>query len=80
MATLQVKNIPDEMYERLRKLAKDRQTTISATVINAVEREIRSAAWRERWQSRPEIDLGVDGAALVKKARASNGVSETVND
>ena len=80
MATLQVKNIPDEMYERLRKLAKDRQTTISATVINAVEREIRSAAWRERWQSRPEIDLGVDGAALVKEARASNGVSETVHD
>ena len=80
MATLQVKNIPDEMYERLRKLAKDRQTTISATVINAVEREIRSAAWRERWQSRPEIDLGVDGATLVKEARAENGVREQDSD
>ena len=80
MATLEIKNLPDEMYERLRQLAKQRNTTISATVINAVEREIRSAAWRQRWQSRPEIDLGVDGATLVQEARSDNGISEPVGD
>ena len=74
MANLQVKNVPDDTYERLRKLAKERKTTISATVLNAVERELRSAEWRERWELRPEIDLGIDAATLVREARAESGV------
>ena len=73
MATFDVENIPDEMHSRLKQLAKERRTTVNAIVLNALERELRSAEWRERWQLRPETELGIDGATLVREARAEAG-------
>lgn len=70
MANLQVKNVPDEIYDRLRHLASERNTTISATVLIAVERELRSAEWRKRLASRPPTDMKFDAAALIRKERA----------
>ena len=69
MATLQVKNLPDETYERLRALAKQRNTTISATVRRALDRELASAAWWDEWDKAPRFDLKVDSAELLREAR-----------
>ena len=69
MATLHVRNIPDEMYERIRWLAKKRNSTISATVIAAVERQIRDEEWQEYWEGLPKDDLDVPPSELVYEAR-----------
>ena len=69
MATLQVKNVPDEMYEQLRQLAKQRNTTISATVCRAVDRELQSAAWWDEWDKAPRSNLKIDSVALLREAR-----------
>ena len=74
MANLQVKNVPEEMYERLRRLAIERKTTISATVLSAVEREIRSSEWRKRLETRRKTELGTDAATLVREGRAEAGL------
>ena len=70
MANLQVRNIPDELHERLRRHAREHNCTMSAVVLSAVERELVRWEWRERLAQRPETDLGVDAAALLADARA----------
>ncbi len=69
MATLQVRNFPDDVYARLQELADEQHTTVDATVLDAVERVIQSAEWRKRWETRESVDLGMDGASLVREAR-----------
>ena len=70
MANLQVRNIPDELHERLRRHAREHNCTMSAVVLSAVERELVRWEWRDRLAQRPETDLGVDAAALLADARA----------
>ena len=69
MANLQVKNIPDELHERLRRHAQERNCTISAAVLTAVERELARWEWRERLSQRPRTDLGVSAADLLHEVR-----------
>ena len=69
MANLQVKNIPDELHERLRRHARERNCTISAAVLTAVERELARWEWRERLSQRPRTDLGVPAADLLHEVR-----------
>ena len=69
MANLQVKNIPDELHERLRRHARERNCTISAAVLTAVERELARWEWRERLSQRPRTDLGVSAADLLHEVR-----------
>lgn len=70
MANLQVRNIPDDLHERLRRHARARRRTMSAVVLGAVERELAREEWRERLAQRPETDLGIDAAALLAEERA----------
>ena len=70
MPHLQVKNVPDSLYDRLRCFARETNRTVSAAVLAAVERELEAWEWRERLARRPETDLGVDAATLVAEARA----------
>ena len=70
MANLQVKNLPDDLHERLRRHARANNRTISAAVVVAVERELAQADWRERLALRPETDLGVTAAALLAEERS----------
>ncbi len=70
MANLQVRNIPDELHERLRRHAREHNCTMSAVVLSAVERELVRWEWRKRLAQRPETDLGGDAAALLADARA----------
>ncbi len=70
MANLQVENIPDELHERLRRCARERNCTLSAAVLAALERELARWEWRARLAERPPTDLGVPAATLLREARA----------
>ena len=70
MANLQVKNIPDELHERLRRHAREQNCTMSAVVLIAVERELSRSEWRERLAQRPRSDLGAAAADLLQAERA----------
>ena len=74
MANLQVKNIPDELHERLRRHARVNNCTISSAVLTAVERELARSEWRERLARRPESNLGVEAATLLAEERLLRGV------
>lgn len=71
MANLQVKNIPEELHERLRRHAHEHNCTISAAVLTAVERELARWEWRERLAQRPATDLGIPAATLLHEERAT---------
>lgn len=42
MATITIKNIPDDVYERLKKQAKANRRSINNEVITLIERSVRS--------------------------------------
>jgi antitoxin FitA len=41
MATITIKNIPDDIYERLKKLAKARHRSVNSEIINLLEQSVR---------------------------------------
>lgn len=71
MANLEVRNIPDDLLERLRRHAREHKLAVSVVVVGALEREMAHADWRRRLAQRPLTDLGVDAAALLAVERAS---------
>ena len=58
MANIQVKNVPEELHERLRRYAREENCSMSAAVLAAIERELERSEWRERMANRPIVDLG----------------------
>ena len=74
MANLQVRNISDDLHDRLRRHARENNCTISAAVLTAVERELARWEWRKRLAQRPETDLGVEAAALLVEERSLRDV------
>ncbi len=70
MAHLQVKNVPDSLHDRLRSLARETNRTVSAAVLDAVQREVAAWEWKKRLAERPATDLGVEAATLIAEARA----------
>ena len=74
MANLQVRNISDDLHDRLRRHARENNCTISAAVLTAVERELARWEWRKRLAQRPETNLGVEAAALLVEERSLRDV------
>ena len=70
MPNLQVRNIPDALHYRLRRHAQESNSTMSAVVLTAVERELARWEWQERLAQRPTTDLGVDAATLLAEERS----------
>ena len=70
MASIQVRNIPDNLYERLYKHAHESNSTMRALVVAAIERELRRREWQQGLADRPVTDLGIDAATLLAEARA----------
>ena len=70
MATLQIRNVPDELHERLRRFARERNQTMSAVVLAAVERAVEQAEWHERMANRPTRDIGETAAEALEAVRA----------
>ncbi len=76
MANLEVRDISEDLLERLRRHAREHNLTMSALVISALERELARADWPRRLAERPMTDLGVDAAVWLAEERA-NRDSET---
>jgi plasmid stability protein len=53
MASLQVKNVPDGLHQRLRRYAQQHNRTISDIALAAIEREMARYEWHERFSQRP---------------------------
>ena len=70
MANLQVKNIPEDLHERLRRHARENHCTLSASVLAALERELARWEWRKHLAQRPKTSLGVPAAALLLEERS----------
>ena len=70
MANLEVRNIPDDLHERLRRHAREQNRSMSDVALSSLERELACADWRRRLARRPMTDLGVDAAALLAEERA----------
>ena len=70
MANLQVKNIPEDLHERLRCHARENHCTLSATVLAALERELARWEWRKHLARRPTTSLGAPAAALLPEERS----------
>ena len=69
MANLQVRNMPDTLHNRLKQHARKRNCSMSAAVLDAIERELTRWEWRERLADRPKTDLGTDAADLLADMR-----------
>jgi plasmid stability protein len=69
MATLQVKNVPETLHQRLRRYAQEHKCTLSDVVLSALERELARHEWHERLAQRPTTDLGVSAASLLEQER-----------
>lgn len=70
MATLQIRNVPDELHERLRRFARKHNQTMSAVVLAAVERAVEREEWRERMANRPTRAIGETAAEALEAERA----------
>ncbi len=69
MANLQVKNMPDALHKRLRRQARQNDTTIRSVVISAVERELAWMEWQERFNQRAKTNPDSSPAALLIEER-----------
>lgn len=70
MANLQVKNVPDGVYRKLRRAAKRQGRTLRDIVLEAVQRELARDEFRERLARRRPVDLGRAAARTVEEVRA----------
>lgn len=65
-----MKNIPDALYERLRRHALESNRTIREVVLTGLERELAVREWQDLLAGRPETDLGGSASALLAAARS----------
>ena len=72
MVNLQVKDVPDELYQRIRWLATRRDSSIDSVILEAIEQAVRREEWWERWESRPTFDGELDSVRLIREAREEN--------
>lgn len=69
MAIIQVKNVPDSLYKRLKREAKRADETLSDIILEAIEKELKRREWRECFSKRPSSDIGVSAASLLEEER-----------
>jgi plasmid stability protein len=71
VATLQIRNFPDELKERLRARAGQVDLTMSDYVIRLVRNDLSMDEWLGRLAELPEHpELNLMGAHFVEEARA----------
>lgn len=69
MSNLQVKNVPDGLYTRLKDYAAESNLTISAVVLGAVEKELAKASLIERLAERAPVELKTPAADVLAEVR-----------
>lgn len=73
MATLQVKNLPDDLHAALRARAQRESTTLSELVTRLLERELAlpsMAEWLDELDRVPRRGVDVDIEGLMDEVRA----------
>lgn len=70
MANLQIKNVPEQLHNRLRRYAKEHRCTISDLALQALKREIDWREWDERFLTRPQTRLDKPASAILAEERA----------
>lgn len=78
MATLQVKNVPDELYAALRERAREERTSLSEVVLRMLRIELERpslSAWvsRQRRERGSGVARDVDIEALMDDVRGEFG-------
>src|SRR5262245_57427646 len=69
MASIQVKNIPEGLHNKLRRYAREQEITIGEIVLEAIEREVARREWHKRFTSRPTTRLRSSAAQLLEQER-----------
>lgn len=72
MGHLQIKNLPTELHEELRRRALMRGLSVRDYVLHLIEKDQllpTTAEWLDRVRSRQPVSSGLDGAELVSEHR-----------
>jgi hypothetical protein len=69
MASIQVKNIPEGLHNKLRRYAREQEITIGEIVLEAIEREVARREWHKRFNRRPTTRLRSSAAQLLEQER-----------
>ena len=69
MANLQVKNLPDELHDKLQTYAREEGRTLRDVVLEALRREVSRREFRTRLAGRDRVDLGRPAARGLEEAR-----------
>jgi hypothetical protein len=70
MANLQVKNVPADLFRRIRRYARRRGRTLRDVVLDAVEREVARAEFHDRIAGRSAVRLDEPAARAVEETRS----------
>lgn len=68
MATITVKNIPDELYDRLKSVAEINRRSLNSEIIKCIENAVLSR--------RIDIDATLANARRIRQLTAENPISE----
>ena len=70
MSTLQVKNIPDDLRERLQRQARRCKTTIDDVLLTALEREAQRLEWNENLAASEPANFKTPPSEILAQERA----------
>ena len=70
MSNLQVKNIPHDHHDRLRRLAKKRGRTVRDIVLEAVRHRLAMEEFQLQLEGRQPVELSLSAADLLAESRA----------
>ncbi|MFL5406319.1 MAG: hypothetical protein ACJ79O_10725 [Myxococcales bacterium] len=70
MPNLQVKDVPPELYRKIKRLAEAQGKTVRDFVLEAVCRQITRADFHARLARRKPVDLGRPAGRILEEVRA----------
>jgi hypothetical protein len=70
MSNLQVKNVPEALHRRIRRLAKQEGKTVRDLILDAIDRSLVRAEWIERHRARERTTLRKTAAQSLDEARS----------
>lgn len=65
MADIQIKNLPDALFQRLRHYARKHHRAINDIAVEALEREMARRELHDKLSQQPAADLGDAAASLL---------------
>ena len=69
MANIQVKNVPENLHNRLRRYAREQGCTLGDIILESIEREVARREWHKRFANRPSTRLRRAAAKLLEEER-----------